>query len=293
MTPSRKRSSPARQGRLKAQLDELHDRYLGEASLALDPLVIPRRYRDPRDQELAAFVAAHLAYGRVAPMLKAIEGALAPLGDHPARWLAETPPGQALAALRKALATWCWRFHTGEDMAHWILAWARLDLESGGHGLEAHLAPGPEGSADARLSALMLRLRGELPETPGLRFNLPDPLQGAACKRWRMFLRWMVRDEWPDLGLWTTYPRADLVMPLDTHVARISGFIGLGRRRTPDGKLAQEITDALRALCPEDPLRYDFPIAHLGILGDCPGVRTLPGCAACPLVSLCRAGQVI
>jgi uncharacterized protein (TIGR02757 family) len=283
----RKDPGPDRRTRLKTQLDELHDRYQGEASLALDPLVIPRRFASAADRELAAFVAAHLAYGRVAPMLVAIEAALAPMGDHPAAWAAQAG---SLERLRSALGSWCWRFHTGDDLAHWILAWVRLDRESGGRGLEPHLVPGPGATADQRLSALVLRLRRELPETAGLRFNLPDPLQGAACKRWRMFLRWMVRDEWPDLGLWRDYPRADLVVPLDTHVARISGFIGIGRRRTPDGKLAREITAALRELCPEDPLRYDFPIAHLGILGDCPGVRRLPGCAACPLVDLCGAG---
>jgi uncharacterized protein (TIGR02757 family) len=272
-------------------LDELHDQYVGAASLALDPLVIPRRFESPADRELTAFVAAHLAYGRVAPMLKAIEGALAPLGPSPASWLAERTHEEGLTALRGALKPWCWRFHTGEDLAHWIMAWARLDRESResgpGCGLEPHLAPTPTASADARLSALVLRLREELPETPGLRFNLPDPLQGAACKRWRMFLRWMVRDEWPDLGLWRTYPRAALIVPLDTHVARIASLVGLGRRRTPDGKLALEITAALRDLCPEDPLRYDFPIAHLGILGDCPGRKRLPGCGKCPLVDLC------
>jgi uncharacterized protein (TIGR02757 family) len=277
--------------RLKQRLDELHDRYVGEASLALDPLCIPRRFADPADQELTAFVAAHLAYGRVAPMLHAIEAALAPMGPRPALWLAQRTPAEVQEALSEALASWCWRFHTGEDMSHWIAAWARLDRESGGHGLQPHLMPDEEHTAEARLSALMLRLRRELPESPGLRFNLPDPLAGAACKRWRMFLRWMVRTEWPDLGLWTAYPRADLVMPLDTHVARISRFIGLGLRQTPDGKLAAEITASLRRLCLEDPLRYDFPIAHLGILGDCPGRRQLPGCANCPLVDLCRAGR--
>ncbi|NTV73024.1 MAG: TIGR02757 family protein [Holophaga sp.] len=285
--PAKPRKNP--EDPLKLRLDALHDRYLGEASLALDPLVIPRSFTSGADQELAAFVAAHLAYGRVAPMLAAIEAVLAPLGDHPAARAAE--PG-ALELLRAALKGWAWRFHTGEDMAQWILAWVRLSRESGGRGLEPHLVPLEGATADQRLSALVLRLRRELPETAGLRFNLPDPLQGAACKRWRMFLRWMVRDEWPDLGLWRGYPRRDLVVPLDTHVARISGFIGIGRRRTPDGKLAREITEALRAMCPEDPLRYDFPMAHLGILGDCPGVRSLPGCAACPLVDLCRAGDL-
>ncbi len=105
-----------------------------------------------------------------------------------------------------------------------------------------------------------------------------------------MFLRWLVRTEWPDLGLWTHYPADQLIIPLDTHVARISRFIGLTDRATPDGKMAQEITAALRRLYPADPLRYDFAISHLGILGDCPGVRKRATCGLCPLYSVCRAG---
>lgn len=276
---------------MKAKLQALKARYETPQALALDPLAIPRRYGDPLDQEAAAFAAAHLAYGRVAPMLRAIEAALAPLGPRPAVWLRERGPARARRDLGKALEGWAWRFHTGEDLAGWMAAWARLDAESGA-GLEAHLLPLPGGTADEALSRLVRRLRRELPDTYGLRFNLPDPLEGSACKRWRMFLRWMVRRGWPDLGLWTRYPARALVIPLDTHVARVSRFIGLSARATPDGRMAAEITEALRRRDPEDPLAYDFALSHLGILGDCPGVRSLPGCRPCPLVGVCRAGKV-
>jgi len=56
--------------------------------------------------------------------------------------------------------------------------------------------------------------------------------------------------------------------------------------------MAQEITAALKRRNPGDPLAYDFALSHLGILGDCPGVRALPGCKPCPLVAVCRAGKV-
>jgi uncharacterized protein (TIGR02757 family) len=106
-----------------------------------------------------------------------------------------------------------------------------------------------------------------------------------------MFLRWLVRPGWPDLGLWKTCPVSELIIPLDTHVARISRLVGLTRRATPDGRMALEITEALRRLDPEDPLKYDFAISHLGILGDCPGARSWPECRDCPMVSLCSMGQ--
>jgi uncharacterized protein (TIGR02757 family) len=276
---------------LAAQLDALRERYDTPRALALDPLAIPLRFAEPLDREVAAFVAAHLAYGRVAPMLRAIDAALAPLGARPAAWLRGRTPEAAVRELAAALADWKWRFHTGLDLAHWLAVWARLDRESGA-GLEAHLLPLPGESADDALSRLMQRLRAELPATRGLRFNLPDPQEGSACKRWRMFLRWMVRAGWPDLGQWTRYPADQLVIPLDTHVARVSRYIGLTKRATPDGVMAHEITAALRRRNPEDPLAYDFALSHLGILGDCPGLRTLPACKPCPLVAVCRAGKV-
>ncbi len=274
---------------LARKLAKLRIRYETPEALAMDPLSIPLRYKDPLDRELAAWVAAHLAYGRVAPMLKAIERALAPLGPEPSVWLRGADEA-ALRDLREALAQWKWRFHTGRDLTEWILAWRTLDRESG-RGLEPHLWTGPGDDPEARLSALIHRLRRSLPPTPGLRFTLPDPLAGSACKRWRMFLRWMVRSGWPDLGLWTTYPLDRLVIPLDTHVARVSRLIGLSRRATPDNRMALEITEALRRLGPADPLQYDFALSHLGILGDCPGERTMPSCASCPLESVCKNGR--
>src|SRR5664279_2920336 len=275
---------------LKTRLDGLCERYDTVEALARDPLCVLFEYEAPLDREVAAFVAAHLAYGRVDPMIRAVRAALAPLGPRPAEWLRGNTEAVIQKELGEALAAWAWRFHTGPDLAVWLLAWKRLDRESG-YGLEAHLLPATGEAPDEALSRLVQRLRSELPATYGTRFSLPDPLAGAACKRWRMFLRWMVRTGWPDLGLWTRYPADRLIIPLDTHVARVSRFIGLSRRATPDGKMAQEITASLRRLDPADPLRYDFALSHLGILGDCPGVRARSTCAGCPLYTVCRAGS--
>lgn len=275
---------------LKTRLDGLCRHYDTPAALAKDPLSVPLAYGEPLDREVAAFVAAHLAYGRVDPMIRAVRAALAPLGPAPAAWLRALAPDRVRKELKRALEGWTWRFHTASDLADWLLAWKDLDAGSG-RGLEPHLLPDSGEDPDAALSRLVQRLRLELPATYGIRFTLPDPLEGAACKRWRMFLRWMARPGWPDLGLWTRYPTDQLIIPLDTHVARVSRFIGLSRRATPDGKMAREITEALRRLDPADPLRYDFALSHLGILGDCPGVRKRSTCAACPLYAVCRAGS--
>ncbi len=281
---------PRRLKTMGSALEALEARYRGPRALDLDPLSIPLGYSDPWDREVAAWVAAHLAYGRVAPMLNAIRGILAPLGPSPSQWLRTKDTTQARTLLARDLKGWVWRFHTAQDMVEWLLAWKRLDGETRNRGLEAHLLPAAGESAEEALSALVQRLRHELPANYGIRFSLPDPREGSACKRWRMFLRWMVREGWPDLGQWCAYPRESLVIPLDTHVARTARLIGLSQRRAPDGRMAQEITDFLRLMDSSDPLRFDFALSHLGILGDCPGIRTLPTCATCPLVTLCGAG---
>ena len=272
---------------MKKALADLRATYDTTGALDQDPLTVPLRFRDPWDRELASWVAAHLAYGRVAPMLRAIDRALAPLGGAPAHWLRTREVEQVRRHLLGALEGWKWRFHTREDLVSWILIWKQLDAESGLRGLESHLLPGPGANADQALSQLVQRLRREWPQTHGLRFCLPDPMEGSACKRWRLFLRWMVREGWPDLGQWAAYPARDLVIPLDTHVARISRLLGFTSRTASDGRTAREITEALRLLDPEDPLSYDFAISHLGILGDCNG-RALPSnCATCALFAVC------
>jgi len=276
--------------RLRSALETLELRYRGPRALESDPLIIPLGFPGPWDREFAAWISAHLAYGRVAPMLNAIKRVLVPMGPAPAAWLRSRSPSRIRLELGGALENWVWRFHTAQDIVEWALAWKRLDQESHGQGLEGYLLPKATESADASLSILVQRLRLELPGSRGTRFSLPDPLEGAACKRWRMFLRWMVRKGWPDLGQWHSYPPEALVIPLDTHVARTARLIGLSSRATPDGRMAREITEALRSLDSADPLRYDFALSHLGILGDCPGRRTLPSCAPCPLASLCGAG---
>ena len=99
-------------------------------------------------------------------------------------------------------------------------------------------------------------------------FLFPRPERGSACKRHNLFLRWVVRGpDGVDLGLWSAVSPRDLVVPLDTHMARLGGALGLTGRKTPDWGMAEEITDSLRLVCPEDPVKFDYPLTRLGISG--------------------------
>jgi uncharacterized protein (TIGR02757 family) len=103
-----------------------------------------------------------------------------------------------------------------------------------------------------------------------------------------MLLRWMVRpDDGIDLGLWRDIPPAKLVIPVDAHIRRIGRYLGLTTRNQADWRMAREITAALRRLDPDDPVKYDFSLCHLGISEGCDGKDRVP-CRSCPVSELCE-----
>jgi uncharacterized protein (TIGR02757 family) len=131
--------------------------------------------------------------------------------------------------------------------------------------------------------------RGGVPADSYFPFFFPSPAAGSACKRLCMYLRWMVRPaDGIDLGLWRGVSPAKLVIPVDAHIRRIGLYLGLTRRKQADWRMAREITDNLKRLDPEDPVKYDFSLCHLGISEGCSG-RDRLRCYACPVVELCMA----
>ncbi|MBI5047407.1 MAG: TIGR02757 family protein [Deltaproteobacteria bacterium] len=128
----------------------------------------------------------------------------------------------------------------------------------------------------------------ELPGNAGVRFFFPSPKDGSPCKRLNLYLRWMVRNgDSLDFGLWKDIQPCKLVIPLDTHIARISQNIGLTKRKSPDWKMAEEITENLKILDPEDPVKYDFAICRLGILEHCSKRKDFKKCEACLIKKIC------
>ena len=125
----------------------------------------------------------------------------------------------------------------------------------------------------------------------GLQHLLPVPLGPGAAKRLNMFLRWMVRGpDQVDLGLWRAIPPSALVIPLDTHIGRISLRLGLTRRKDLSWRTAVEITRNLARIDAADPVRFDFPLCHHGMSGVCAPRARVEACAGCELRSVCRVG---
>jgi uncharacterized protein (TIGR02757 family) len=102
-----------------------------------------------------------------------------------------------------------------------------------------------------------------------------------------LFLRWMVRRELPDFGLWTEVPPAALLMPVDTHIENMARSVGLTRRRSRNWKMVEEITAGLKRLDAEDPVKYDFALCHKRMSGQCLNRRAAAVCAPCALKPAC------
>ena len=112
---------------------------------------------------------------------------------------------------------------------------------------------------------------------------LPLPERGSACKRLNLYLRWMARQDDVDPGGWNRIPLSKLIIPLDTHMHKISVAMGFTRRRQADMRTAIEVTRAFQKISPEDPVRYDFVLTRLGIREDMDLNQFLLECGACPI----------
>ncbi len=269
---------------LSAALWVLEKKVLKNKDLSQDPIRYVHQYTNPQDQELIGWIAAHLSYGRVAGIQRAIEGVLKPLGNNPSDKALGASNGYWVTEYRDSIEDWKWRFHKPEDMMYWIKAWVKIH-NSGG--LEKRLMPTKKLNAGDQLGLLIENLRKGLPMTYGLRFNLPNPAEGSAAKRWRMMMRWFVRSGWPDLGIWKEYPAEDLVIPVDVHIARITRYLGIHNQKEINNSLAVCITEALKTVDRRDPLRFDYPLAHMGIGGNCPLNLNREICTVCPLYEVC------
>lgn len=280
-------------GCLGKTLEQLY-RQRSPSYLANDPLSFCHRYRDPADQEVAALLAAVFAYGAV----KVIKGSLARISSI----IGETPAAFVDAFCPKKQRQLCdgfkHRFNGADDLA--ALFWAVRQMREQQGSIEAFFCrfhdpqaatveQGLNGFCSAVLALDYRPFFGRkgLPADSRFRFLFPTPQGGSACKRLCMFLRWVVRPaDGIDLGLWQGVQPTQLVIPVDRHIERISRLLGLTARRTPDWRMALEITAALRSLSPDDPVRYDFSLCHLGISEGCTGVSGRR-CHNCPVNRFC------
>lgn len=289
---SRPTVSQPRRADLVPRLDELY-RSFDHIDSATDPVHIVRRYPRREDREVVGFCAAALAFGRVASVLQSIESLLDVMGPHPAAFVRRFDPVRHAARIEPLVHRWI----RGRDLVALLLILRRILRGSGS--IESFFVEGDDLEApDIGLAldafsarALETDIReaygSRVPKRPGVCFFFPRPSAGSACKRLNLFLRWMVRSDAIDMGAWTRVSPSRLVVPLDTHVIRLGRCLRLTHYASPGWKMAAEITASLRAIDPVDPVRFDFSLCHVGMMGAC-GYGRAQGDRQCPLRGACH-----
>lgn len=287
------RLRPAELAAFRGALEQLHDSYNVPDSAA-DPVQFVWRYDDPQDREVVAAIASGLAFGRLASVLASIERVLALIGSRPAQYLEQFEVSEARVVLAPVVHRWT----RGDDLVALLVVLRELrsrygSLEgaivAGDDPAHADVAPGLEAfSAAACAVDVREAYGGRAPRgRPGVHYFFPRPSLGSACKRLNLFVRWMTREDAVDPGGWTQLSRARLVIPLDTHTIRVGRCLRLTRYTSPGWRMAADITATLRRIDPHDPVRFDFSLCHMSMMGACGWGRSI-GNTQCPLRAFCR-----
>jgi len=217
-----------------------------------DPLLIATRYRD----ETIALICALFAYGNaklIVKFLDSLDFSLLEASDE---------------VIKKSLSKHYYRFQNSDDVVAIFIALKRLknvdsieNLFYKGYKIENSILEG--------LWGFIVALKEVYPyESRGYKFligSVPKKVNSAGTyKRYLMYLRWMVRSDELDLGLWSKIDKRDLLMPLDTHTFKVSQKLGLLTRKSYDMKATFELTSKLKNFDKLDPIKYDFALYRLG-----------------------------
>jgi uncharacterized protein (TIGR02757 family) len=282
------RNAKDRRTRLKETLEVLYRRYNHRRLVPPDPLQFVYHYSEPRDMEIAGFLASALAYGRVQQIAKSVSNLLGRMGNSPHDYVRDFGRAQ-----RNSLRDFKHRFNTGTDIADLLglLKWVLVEYGS----IEQYFCKCSE-PGDKTVVPALARFCDSLTEmharkhggevSTGLMYLLSSPTRGSACKRLNLFLRWMVRNDDVDAGLWKSVDPAKLIVPVDVHMGRLCRILGLYSQKTVSLAAARKITESFREVAPDDPVKYDFALSRIGIIEDCNG-KYADRCRACELYGYC------
>jgi uncharacterized protein (TIGR02757 family) len=226
-----------------------------------DPLSIPHRFSLRQDQEIAGFFAAIFAWGNRTTIINKSLELLERMDNTPYAFCLDASPPEL-----KRLLKFRHRTFNEDDLLYFVEFFrnhykTHPSLESAfTAGMQKHDLTVEQGLNHFKQYFF------RLPHLHRTQKHIASPAQGSACKRINMFLRWMVRDDGIDLGLWKNISPAQLVCPLDLHVSRVAKKFGLIDRPNADWTSALQLTERLREFDPADPVKYDFALFALGVV---------------------------
>lgn len=224
-----------------------------------DPIAIPHQFSKQPDIEIAGFFAAIFAWGNRTTILNKTRTLLELMDDAPHQFIMQHRKKEL-----NALLSFKHRTFQSTDLLYFI-EFLRQHFKNH-ESLESAFARSGTGM-ETRLIDFhdYFFSRPDAPERT--RKHVASPGRGSTCKRLNMFLRWMVRTDKSgvDFGIWKTIKPSELICPVDVHVSRVARKLGLIERKQTDWTTALELTEALRAFDPKDPVKYDFALFSLGV----------------------------
>ncbi len=252
---------------LKQKLD-YHYTAFDRTKISPDPLQFLHLYEGEKDIEAIGFIASVFAYGNVRQIINTLDKIVIAADNMPYDFIKNFN----LKRDYSKLVPLKHRFYTGEDIVLFFKMLSRIYGEYGSlqnlymryfNYSDANIKSSLSGFSSHFINLAVKLGRGEISQ--GVKFMFPLPELGSACKRMNLFLRWMVRKDELDFGIWKGISADKLVIPVDTHVARICKSLKLTSLKNVSWKMAEEITENLKKYDNEDPVKYDFAICHIGM----------------------------
>lgn len=251
---------------LKQKL-EFHYKAFDRSKLKPDPLQFLHLYKDEKDIELMGLIASLFAYGSVKQIENTLTKIAMILGDNPFTFIKNYSAINDEIKLNSIKH----RFYTNDDIKKlfFILNKEIKKFDSlkrifllGYNPSDKNLKNGISNLSHHFLNSFF---NSGIKVSRGIKFMFPLPEKGSACKRMNLFLRWLVRKDQLDFGIWNEIPTNKLIIPVDTHIARICKSLKLTKRKNVSWQMAEEITQNLKRHDANDPVKYDFAICHIGI----------------------------
>jgi len=252
--------------RLKQKL-EYHYKAFDRSTIEPDPLQFLYLFDDEKDIEVMGFIASVFAYGSVKQIINTLDNIVHLMNSKPYEFVTNLNFKRDLKLFEGIKH----RFYSEIDISRFFLLLHIVYNENQSlkklffKGFNKKDIDVKNGISNFSRYYLNLYRNNFGKESRGVKFMFPLPEKGSACKRMNLFLRWMVRKDELDFGLWNEIPASKLVIPVDTHVAKISKQLNLTKRKNVSWKMAVEITNNLKKFDPDDPVKYDFAICHIGM----------------------------
>ena len=253
-----------RQPSIKDFLNRKVDEYNQPDFIPGDPVSVPHLFSKQQDIEIAGFFAAIFAWGNRTTIISKAKELMRLMDNAPHRFILQHTERD----LQQLLAFKHRTFNT-TDLLYLIefLKFHYTYNNSLETAFTKALQPGDVSTAPA-LNYFFRYVFSLEDAPPRTQKHIATPEKHSTCKRLNMFLRWMVRrdERGVDFGLWKNISPAQLICPIDVHVARVAKRFNLLQRKQIDWQAAVELTDYLRKLDPADPVKYDFALFGLGVM---------------------------